>query len=185
MFKNIALLTIVTALIILPVQAEEGKQSADTLTVFKLTGFSFEYMLKLPGTPETIFDAVTGDISGWWDHTFSEKPLRFFIEPKPGGGFYEIFDEQGNGVKHAEVTVANRAKLLRFEGPLGLTGRAIHMVHTYEFTPAGEDSTNLKLSVHAMGEFSERLPQIVKGVWNHFLFEQLKPYVESGRHLEK
>ncbi len=49
--------------------------------------FSFEKEVTLPGTPEIIFDAVTGDISGWWDHSFSENPKKFYIEPKPGGGF--------------------------------------------------------------------------------------------------
>lgn len=58
-------------------------------------GFSFVLALTLPGAPEAIYDAVTGDISGWWDHSFSEKPARFYIEPKPGGGFWEIFDESG------------------------------------------------------------------------------------------
>ncbi|MCW8804045.1 MAG: hypothetical protein OQK57_06570, partial [Ignavibacteriaceae bacterium] len=60
--------------------------------------FSFEKEVTLPGTPEIIFDAVTGDISGWWDHSFSENPKKFYIEPKPGGGFWEIFDDEGNGV---------------------------------------------------------------------------------------
>ncbi len=32
--------------------------------------FSFDKQVTLPGTPEVIFDAVTGDISGWWDHSY-------------------------------------------------------------------------------------------------------------------
>ena len=52
--------------------------------------FSFEKNITVPGTPEEVFDAATGDISPWWDHSFSENPMRFYIEPKPGGGFYEI-----------------------------------------------------------------------------------------------
>ena len=72
--------------------------------------FSFEQQLTLPGTPNEIYDAITGDISGWWDHSFSEKPYKLYIEPKPGGGFYEIFNESGDGVKHATVTVADRGR---------------------------------------------------------------------------
>ncbi|HEY6436282.1 MAG TPA: hypothetical protein VIY47_06805 [Ignavibacteriaceae bacterium] len=34
----------------------------------KFDVFTFEKEVILPGTPEVIFDAVTGDISGWWDH---------------------------------------------------------------------------------------------------------------------
>ncbi len=148
----------------------------------KVGGFSVHHQLTLPGTPEVIYDAITGDISGWWDHSFSEKPLKFYIEPKPGGGFYEIFDETGDGVKHATVIVAHRGKLLRFDGPLGLSGNAIHMVHTYEFEPVGSDSTLLKLTVNAAGQMEDNWSDIVDNVWHHFLFEQFKPYIESGKH---
>ena len=147
--------------------------------------FSFDKEVTLPGTPEVIFDAVTGDISGWWDHSFTDNPKEFFIEPTPGGGFWEIFDDEGNGVLHARVIYADRGKLLRFDGPLGLSGKAIHMVTTYEFEPVGDDLTLFKVSVHASGEVDEGIPALVEGVWEHFIFEQLKPYIESGKHLKK
>jgi hypothetical protein len=146
--------------------------------------FSFEKQVTLPGTPEIIFDAVTGDISGWWDHHMSEHPKKLFIEPKPGGGFWEIFDDKGNGVLHATVIYADRGKLLRFDGPLGLSGKAIQMVTTYKFEPSGSDSTVFKVSVHASGEVEEGIPTLVEGVWEHFIFEQLEPYIKSGKHLK-
>jgi hypothetical protein len=151
----------------------------------KTGGFSIQHQLTLPGTPEVIYDAITGDISGWWDHSVSGKPLKFYIDPKPGGGFYEIFNESGDGVRHATVILANRGKLLRFEGPLGLTGNAIQMVHTYEFEPIGSDSTLIKLTVNAAGQIKEGWPELVDKAWHHFLFEQFKPYIESGKHLAK
>ena len=151
----------------------------------KIGGFSISHQLTLPGTPEVIYDAISGDISGWWDHSISGNPLKFYIEAKPGGGFYEIFNESGDGVRHATVIFANRGKLLRFEGPLGLTGNAIKMVHTYEFEAVGNDSTRLKLTVNATGQMEEGWPDLVDKVWRHFLFEQFKPYIESGKHLQK
>jgi hypothetical protein len=147
--------------------------------------FVINHEIVLPGTPEVIFDAITGDISGWWDHTFSESPARFVIEPKPGGAFWEIFDDTGDGARHATVIYAERGKRLRFVGPLGLSGKALHMVHTYEFLPEGDDSTRLQVTVRASGEVTEDLAKIVDGVWHHFLFEQFKPYVEAGKHLKK
>ena len=143
--------------------------------------FSFEKEVTLPGTPEVIYDAITGDISGWWDHSFSEHPYKLFIETKPGGGFWEYFDDKGNGAKHATVTYADRGKLLRFEGPLGLSGKAIMLVCTYNFEPAGEDSTKFKLEVHGSGEIEEGIPAIVERVWEHFIFERFKPYIEAGK----
>jgi uncharacterized protein YndB with AHSA1/START domain len=145
--------------------------------------FTVEQEIVLPGSPAEVYDAVTGDISGWWDHSFSQHPYRFYIEPRPGGGFWEIFDADGNGVRHAVVTAADRGKLLRFEGPLGLAGNALHMVTTYTLEPAGSDSTRLKLSIHAAGELQEGWPATVDAVWKHFLSERLLPYLEAGQHL--
>ena len=134
----------------------------------------------LPGNPEQIYDAITGDISSWWDHSFSQSPQRLYLEAQPGGGFWEIFDDQGNGVKHATVIFAARGKYLRFDGPLGLSGRAIQLVTTYKFNPVGNDSTHLEVSVHAAGEMEEGTAETVDQVWYHFMFERFIPFVENG-----
>jgi hypothetical protein len=147
--------------------------------------FVVEHSVTLPGDPATIYDAITGDISGWWDHSFSKKPQRFFIEAKPGGGFWEYFDDRGNGVRHATVIYADRGKLLRFKGPLGLSGNAITCVTTYSFTPVGSDSTQLDVTAHCAGEYQDTWPAVVDGVWRHFIIERFKPYVEAGKHLER
>lgn len=147
--------------------------------------FEVKHELVLPGAPETIYDAITGDISEWWDHSFTESPKKFYLEAKPGGGFWEIFDDSGDGVRHATVLYAQRGKSVRFEGPLGLSGNAVQMVHTYEFSHVGTDSTRLKLTVHAAGEMQEGWAETVDQVWWHFLVERFKPYVESGRHLRR
>ena len=159
--------------------SQESKEQISSYDVF-----SFNKEVVLPGTPEEIFDAVTGDISGWWDHSMSENPKEFYIEAFPGGGFYEIFDDEGNGVLHATVIYADRGKLLRFDGPLGLSGMAIQFVTTYQFEAVGSDSTLFKVSVHAAGEMNENIPSIVESVWEHFIFEQLEPYIKDGKHLE-
>jgi hypothetical protein len=144
--------------------------------------WSFVLSLTLPGTPDEVFDAITGDISGWWDHSFSEKPARLFVEPKVGGGFYEYFDDQGNGARHAVVTYVDRPKVLRMEGALGLAGNAFQGVYTYTFLPAADDSTMLRLDVQAAGHLEPGWDKVVESVWRHFLIEQFKPYLESGAH---
>ena len=174
-----------TAVVLLGVEAAtitQAWQAHAASRELRVGSFAIEHTLVLPGSPEAIYDALSGDISGWWDHKFSEKPAKFYIEAKPGGGFWEIFDASGDGVKHAEVIFAQRGKLLRFDGPLGLTGHALHMVATYELEPAGADSTRLEFSAHASGEFEDGWPATVDGVWRHFLFERFKPYVEAGKH---
>jgi hypothetical protein len=147
--------------------------------------FHFQLELKLPGTPEIIYDALTGDISPWWDHSFSEKPYRLYIEAKPGGGFYEIFNENGDGALHARVIYAHRGKLLRFVGPLGLSGQAVQLVCSYKLEAVDARTTRLILTVNASGEIKTGQAEIVKKVWHHFLVERFKPYIESGKHLQK
>lgn len=160
--------------------------TAITKTQTAVTGaFIVEHELVLPGAPETIYDAITGDVIEWWDHTHSTSPKKLYIEAKPGGGFWEIFDDSGDGALHATVIYAERGKKLIFDGPLGLSGKSIQFVHTYEFALVGTDSTRLSLSVHARGEIEPGLAETVDDVWLHFLAERFKPYIESGRHLDR
>ena len=168
----VLILVVQTALLIVIVCTQDKNETAPGVGAF---AFTHEYTL--PGTPEEIFDAISGDISGWWDHSFSEKPYKLYIEAKPGGGFYEIFDKSGDGVLHAAVTAAQRGKLLRFVGPLGLAGNAIDLTNTYTFAAVGDDSTRLTLDVHAAGEMQPKWPAVVEKVWRHFLGEQFVNFV--------
>jgi uncharacterized protein YndB with AHSA1/START domain len=141
--------------------------------------FRVEQEWILPATPNEVYDAVTGDISGWWDHSFSGHPKKLYIEARAGGGFYEVFDDVGNGAMHATVIYADRGKRLRFTGPLGFAGRAVDLVTTYDFA-AAEGGTKLHLTVAAAGDVDEQLAGIVDGVWHHFLDERLRAYITSG-----
>lgn len=147
-------------------------------------GFKISQVVMLPGSPERAYDAATGDIAPWWDHTFHDKPLRLVIEPWAGGGFWEIWNAEGEGVKHATVTWAERGKRLRIDGPLGLAGNAITLVTTWDFAAKG-DSTQLTCTANLAGAVPPGLEKAVDGVWRHFLGEGLKPYVESGRDKDK
>jgi uncharacterized protein YndB with AHSA1/START domain len=169
-------------ILLLSGMAYSGTQ-ADVKALPKTSVFTFQQTVVLDGSPDTVYDYATGDISGWWDHSFSKKPYRLFIEAKPGGGFYEIFSKDGDGVLHATVTAAQRGKLLRMDGPLGLAGRALHMVCTYTFTPVDDTHTELNLSVHMAGEIDVKTAAIVEQVWHHFLFDRLKVYAAGGGHM--
>jgi uncharacterized protein YndB with AHSA1/START domain len=141
--------------------------------------FRIEQELILPATPNEVYDAVTGDISGWWDHSFSGHPKKLYVEARPGGGVFEIFDDAGNGARHATVIYADRGKKLRYTGPLGFSGRAIDLVTTYDFAAEG-NGTKFHLTVTASGDVDEQLAAAVDGVWHHFLDDRLKAYITSG-----
>ena len=126
--------------------------------------FQFELTFEYPGDPHFVYDHLTGDISPWWDHTFSGNPYRLYIETRPGGGFYEIFDESGDGALHATVIYAKRGETLRMEGPLGLSGQAVALVCTYLLSPAEQNGTQLTLHVNGSGQIEEGIPDVVKQV---------------------
>lgn len=147
--------------------------------------FAFTDSIRLAGAPSEVYDAITGDVTGWWDHSFSKQPYKMYIEPRPGGGFFEIFSANGDGVLHATVTAAHRGALLRFAGPLGLAGRAVDMVTTWTFTASGADSTVLVIAVAAAGDVDETLGKLVRGVWQHFLKERFTPYWDKKRTTTK
>ena len=143
--------------------------------------FTIRQTAALPGTPDELYTAMTGDISPWWDHTFRDQPHALRIEPWVGGRFIEEFDDQGNGALHATVILADRPKLLRYEGPMGMTGRALDNVVTYEFSAQG-DSTLVQVTVQLEGQIDAEWAGIVDNVWHHFLIEAFAPYVVSGKH---
>ncbi|MEE8467391.1 MAG: SRPBCC domain-containing protein [Planctomycetota bacterium] len=155
-------------------------QTNDGPQILEVGAFSVVQEVLIDATPEQVFDAFTGDVSPWWDHTFSEQPVRLFLEPRPGGGFIELFDDEGNGVLHATVNMVKRPEELQFHGPLGFaaTGRNLQMAHRVQFTAEG-DRTRVKVAVHAMGEMDPAWPAAVQRVWHHFLVERLKPHVEG------
>jgi len=143
-----------------------------------------ENVVMIAATPDVVWDNLTGDVLPWWDHSWSENPLKMYIEPTPGGGFYEIFDKEGHGVRHAAVIAAVPGKLLRLDGPLGLAGRAIDTVTTYELEASG-DSTKVIITCSFGGQIGNELAKTVDLVQRHFIAQQLKTFIESGAYLEK
>lgn len=145
-------------------------------------GFELTYELVLPGSPEVVFDAMTGDISDWWDHSISGDPRSLVLEPTPGGRFLEVFDEAGNGAVFARVLGVDRGKRIVFSGPFGFIGEPLELTTTYDYEAAG-DSTRVKVKVVGAGRLEPEWPALIDGAWKHFLFERLQPHVKAGAHL--
>ncbi len=102
-----AILTTTQVLALFALPFSVGRAEVAPLTP---SGFTVTHEVVLPGTPEVIYDAFTGDVKPWWDHSWTENPKALYIESKPGGGFYEIFDDSGNGALHATVITAWRGQ---------------------------------------------------------------------------
>lgn len=173
------------AVMILVLTGVSAIRSTADVTPAAGSAFVVKNQVTLPCTPLAAFDAFTGDVTPWWDHSFSAKPYRMYIEPKPGGGFVELFDTAGNGALHSTVITVQRGKLLRLEGPLGLAGMAVLNVTTCTFDSSGSDSCRVTVEAHMSGEVDQKLASIVDGVWRHFLIERFAPYIRSGEYRSK
>ncbi len=151
---------------------------------FEPQGFRAQIVIDIEAPRATVFDVATGDVKPWWDHTFYPDPAELVIEPALGGRFYERFLEgREDGVIHAEVISVYRPELLRLEGPLGLSGRAYHLVTTWTLEEtAGGEQTRFTVDLAMMGEVDAELAAIVRNVWVHFIEGRLKPFIEAGCH---
>jgi len=150
------------------------------VTEREVRAFEITKQVLLPGTPMDAWNALTGDISGWWDHTFSKDPVSFRIEPFVGGHFIEETGPMGAGVIHGDVIYALPGKKLVLDGPLGFIDYAVQTVHSFSFDDNGDGTTTLSLRLGFVGEYQDGWAEALDVVWDHFLVERLKVYMEAG-----
>ncbi|RMD89837.1 MAG: SRPBCC domain-containing protein [Alphaproteobacteria bacterium] len=156
-------------------------ESAPVITPVPSRAYEVTLEVALAASPAAVWETITGDISGWWDHRFSERPAAFFIDARPGGGFFEYFDADGkNGVRHAVVLRAEKERSLVFEGPLGFLGDAVSVVTNWTLTPISGDRTRLAARISVSGLDREGNAEALAGVWHHFLVERLAGYLAAG-----
>ncbi len=136
----------------------------------------------LPASRSEVWDALTGDISGWWDHRFSTAtPAKFAIEARPGGHFIELFDPQGAaGVIHATVIYVQPEEKLVLDGPLGFNGEAVQIVTTLTLAADSAAETVVTAKVAMAGALPTGAARAVGAVWDHFLNTRLKGYLAAG-----
>jgi hypothetical protein len=164
---------------LLPLSGCKGDGSAIFPPDQQVRTFTFEMGVDLVGTPDQAWEHFTGDISPWWDHTFSANPEHLILDARVGGSFYETFDKQGNGAEHAKIIYAERPKMIRMEGPLGLSGLAVHIVYELRFSEREGGGSRIDLRVQGMGSVDDELVKTVEAVWQHFLVEQFEPYLRA------
>ena len=158
--------------------AASGSPATAEIRILGVGGFEVSLEVQVAGTPAQAFDAFTGDISGWWDRTYTENPKAIYLEPIPGGRFLEVFDDDGNGALHATVIFAQRGKRIRFNGPMGYSGFPITAIHTVDFVE-NDANTRVLFMVRTTGQFKEDWPEAVESIWKHFLIARFKPYMEQ------
>lgn len=152
---------------------------------FTPQGFRSQVVVEIAAPRAEVFEAATGDVSPWWDHSFASEPAELVIEPVFGGRFHERLEAGSeNGALHARVIYVDAPSALRLHGPLGLSGRSLDLVSSWTLEEVEDGAaTRFTVDLAMTGEIDAALAQTVTNVWVHFIEARLKPYVEAGCHL--
>jgi len=143
-----------------------------------VNSFQIDQEIKIKASADKVFAHLTGDVSPWWDHSFSEKPKAIVLEPKVGGRFFEDFGN-GNGVIYCTVMHIVKNKKLVLQGAMGMAGAVFGNI---SFDLDEQDgATVLKLSHHAFGEVTEDHKKNYAGGWQALLGARLKGLIETGK----
>lgn len=130
-------------------------------------------------------DVTHETVRFWWDHSFSLNPAEMVIEPAFGGRFYErLYADQDDGALHATIIYVDAPTKLTMNGPLGLSGRAVDLVSAWTLSEPELGGTEFTVDLSMAGELDSDLASAVSGVWDHFIRERLKVYIEAGCHID-
>lgn len=133
------LLPMQLAALLLPVSATAE------VTASEDGGFVSEHELLLAAPPERAYEALTAEVSAWWNaaHSYSGQASNFSLDARPGGCFCEALP--GGGVEHLRVVHAAPGKRLNLVGGLGpLQGMGVSGTMSFELVPAKGDQTRLR-----------------------------------------
>ena len=57
-----------------------GAQDPALLESFEVQGFNTTITVEIDAPRDVVFEAATGDVTGWWDHSFWPDPAEMVIE---------------------------------------------------------------------------------------------------------
>jgi len=147
------------------------------------TSFVSRHEISLPVSPDAAYEAATGDLRAWWDHTMFGAPETLYLDARAGGHFLEEKTKGGDSVLHATVIFAEKGKRLTYRGPLGFNLFPLSLVVSLTFDP-GEATETTKLTVITRGLGAVPNPSqafsAIDQVMAHFYGAQLKKYLSAS-----
>ncbi|MGD6962285.1 metalloregulator ArsR/SmtB family transcription factor [Fictibacillus phosphorivorans] len=157
------------------VEEREDNKMEQTKEI-KIDSFHIEQEVVIQAKKETVFKALTEDISSWWHFRVGEKDSNLILEPKLAGRFYEDWGN-GEGALWGNVTYYKRNEEIRLNGLLGMSG-SVNSSYSYKLIEDG-DRTVLQLSHQAVGILEPHWEEAHRHGWNELLAENLKKFVEQ------
>ncbi len=138
--------------------------------------------VRLSGTAETVWRALTTEIAAWWPEEFyaggEPKKRRYHLEAEPGGRMFEEW-EGGGGVLWATVVAVDPEKQLQVMGTnFPNWGGPSVWFGTWELEVDGSE-TVLRFSESTFGRTSDSLAAQKDRGWRYLFGGVLKAHIES------
>jgi uncharacterized protein YndB with AHSA1/START domain len=143
--------------------------------------FSLDFSIRIGGSVERVFEAVSTDVGRWWPHTYREAAHDVVMEPRIGGRFMELFDATGRGALYGLVEVWDPPAALRIRGAIAMP-LAVNVVFTITLTADG-DGTILREQCSVSGQVSEGLREGMRVGTEEMYEQELRAWVERGEAL--
>ena len=147
------------------------------LLTLKPEWFQFIQEVKIDAPPAKAWKSLM-DVERWWKFRMFDGKSRLKLEPWAGGRFHEAGP---NGIEalHCFVTYIEPGKLLRMNGPLGMSHLPVNHVFIFELQPSGT-GTVLRFCQRSHGLMTPKVKQSFQGGWPA-LFKELKKLAEGKK----
>jgi hypothetical protein len=154
-------------------------------------GFSVFHTTDVDATPDAIWKRLISPKDYWSkDHSWSGSVAGFTLDPRPGGCFCEVINDEGSGAKpktlgnveHMRVIFAQPGKVLRMQGALGpLQSEAMLGTLTVAIAPAKSGTGSTVSFSYVAGGYMRYKPADIATVVDKVIGEQfanlIKPFV--------
>ena len=151
---------------------------ANPLKMLKLKSDGFQFIQEIPiaAPPKKVWKSVLN--IGKWFMFPQMQPSKHVLEAWPGGRWHE---EEKDGSRHLHAFVARLEpeRLLRLNGPMGMTHLPVSNVMIFELQPTdGGKTTLLRFCQRTYGLLTPDIKKKMSGGWN-ILMSNIKVLAEK------
>lgn len=155
---------------------------ANPLKMLKLKarGFQFIHELPIDAPPAAVWKALL-DVNTWF--RFKELPDHppMTLDPRVGGVFKAETKDGAFAMLHGVVAHVEREKLLRINGPMGMSHLPVMNAMIWELQPQKNGrATKLRFCQRAFGYMTADIQKNFQHGWNQ-LWPQLKALAEKKK----
>lgn len=165
-----------------PSPSDPTMSTQNAPTTEPATVFCVRCEVRIDAPRAAVWEALVGDVSGWWHPAYQVRPDNrgIRLEPVAGGHLVEDWGD-GEGLVWGEVVVVKRHETISVCGDTaGQWGGPSRSFMTWELEPDGDHATRLRFVQEGFGRATDETVKNLDGGWIYLFEECLKRFVETG-----